>query len=58
MTRILLIAFVLLCLFGCSHIDNAATEGKNAFETGMRTKEKAKDYGVQKEAYDRQAEDF
>jgi hypothetical protein len=51
------LALLLACL-GCSHVDNAATEGKNAFETGMRTKDKAKDISVQKESFDRQSEDF
>lgn len=49
---------LLLACLGCSHVDNAATEGKNAFETGMRTKDKAKDISVQKESFDRQSEDF
>jgi hypothetical protein len=58
MSRTILLAILLAALGGCSHVDNAATEGKNAFETGMRTKEKAKDLGVQKESFDQQADEF
>ena len=43
---------------GCTHVEGAASEGKNAFDTGMRTKDKAKDLGVQKESFDRQADEF
>lgn len=58
MKRTILLALLLAALGGCSHVDNAATEGKNAFDTGMRTKDKAKDLGVEKESFDRQAEEF
>ena len=56
-TTLLILACAVL-VAGCSPVENAAEEGKNAFQSGMRTKEKAKDYAQQKEAYDRQSDEF
>lgn len=58
MKTLLITAICLLVVAGCSPVENAAEEGKNAFQTGMRTKEKANDFAAQKEAFDRQADDF
>jgi hypothetical protein len=59
LTKIIIVALCLLAVVGCGNpVEQAAEEGKNAFQTGMRTSEKAKDLGVQKEGYDRQADEF
>jgi hypothetical protein len=58
MKTVLIMALCALALVGCSPVENAAEEGKNAFQSGMRTKDKANDIAGQKEAFDRQAEDF
>jgi len=58
MKYLCLLAVTLVVLTGCGTVENTAEEGKDAIQAGMRSKEKAKDYGAQKEAYDRQSEDF
>jgi hypothetical protein len=57
MKTVLMLA-CLLVVVGCSPVENAAEEGKNAFQTGMRTKEKAGDLAEKKESFDRQADEF
>jgi hypothetical protein len=56
--KLLAAVLVLAVCLGCTHVEGAASEGKNAFDTGMRTKEKAKGLGAQKESFDSQADDF
>ncbi len=60
--RTSLIVIFLMCmtafLTGCGAANEAADEGANALKSGMRSKERAKDYAGQKEAYDKQAEEF
>lgn len=52
--------FTLLTLFlsGCGAVEQAANESTEALDSGMKSKEKAKDYAAQKEDYDKQAEEF
>ena len=52
MKKLVLIAFVASFVAGCSTVDNAATEGKNAVQTGMRTADKARGFDAQKRAND------
>lgn len=56
--KTVLMLLCLLVVVGCSPVENAAEEGKNAFQTGMRTKEKAGDLAEKKESFDRQADEF
>lgn len=58
MKYLCLLALALVVLTGCSPVENAAEEGKNAFQAGMHSSEKAREFGAQKEAYDKQSEDF
>jgi hypothetical protein len=58
MKRILLLALLLGTLAGCTTVESSAEEGKQAFQTGMRSSEKAREFGAQKEAYDRQSDEF
>ncbi len=58
MTKFAILALCLLAVVGCSHVDNAATEGKDAFQTGMRTSETAKGLGAQKEGNDKVGDEF
>jgi hypothetical protein len=58
MKYLCLLALALVLVAGCGTVENAAEEGKDAVQAGLRTKDKAKDYGAQKEAYDSQAADF
>jgi hypothetical protein len=59
MKRLAITVLALAALAGCSNpVEQAAEEGKNAFQTGMRTSEKARDLGAQKESFDRQSDEF
>ncbi|MEX2242701.1 MAG: hypothetical protein WD716_02520 [Fimbriimonadaceae bacterium] len=58
MTRILFLALLLGSLAGCSTVEDSAEEGKQAFQTGMRSSEKAREFGEKKESYDSQSDEF
>ena len=52
------LACMLLGLAGCGTIDNATTEGKNAFQAGMRTKDQAKDISEKKGKFEQENSDL
>ena len=59
--RLFLLAALLcipLFLTGCGAAEKAANEGTKALDSGMRSKEKAKEYASKKETFDAQAEEF
>ncbi len=59
MTKIAILALCLLTVVGCGNpVEQAADEGKNAFETGMRTSEKAKGFDGQKAGNDKLDDEF
>ncbi len=59
MTKIAILALCLLAVVGCGNpVEQAAEEGKDAFQTGMRTSEKAKGFEAQKEGNDKVDDGF
>ena len=59
MTKIAILALCLLAVVGCGNpVEQAAEEGKDAFQTGMRTSEKAKGFEAQKQGNDKVDDEF